>query len=323
MDEKWLKLLLDSNIKLLLEKIAKKEPTERITPSIDLSVRTKYSIGDEDITLTGLEEVLNKLSEAKILKKKRRGNVIKCYACGSTDVITQYLCPTCGSSNISKNWLVQHLTCGNTFMVEELKLDGITCPKCGRRIPKDDLSIIGGIFACKGCGSRFDAPMLVYSCLSCRNKFTLKELDFAPIYSFEIEESAKEFLEAFGLILDISNQLEKEGYKVDFPGQIVGNSGITHTFPLLITTEKGKIAVEPTFYNKSITPAYYLQLYAKLLDAPSLHLLLLVGNLTEDVKSLIESSKPKNLSVFIVSSAREIIERIKQFIEGLKEVEAK
>ena len=140
--------------------------------------------------------ILNKLSEKGFIKREESKRVILCPYCDSVETYSHYLCTSCNSTKINRLNLVQHLKCGHMeHSIEYLGKSDYLCPKCLPKTHKqEEYKIIGTIFECSECGSRFNKPNISHYCYKCDKYFDYHNSRYIPIYDYSIDETIKENL---------------------------------------------------------------------------------------------------------------------------------
>ena len=104
--------------------------------------------------------ILNKLSEKGFIKREESKRLILCPSCDSVETYSRYVCASCKSTKIDRLNLIQHIKCGHMeHNIEYLGKSDYLCPKCLPKTHKqEEYKIIGTIFECNECGSRFNRP---------------------------------------------------------------------------------------------------------------------------------------------------------------------
>jgi CheY-like chemotaxis protein/ribosomal protein L37AE/L43A len=177
-----------------------KKIIEKISNSPDNQIRLEFT--DIDPIFPGLDtidnwievmNILNELTEKGFIKREERDRVILCPSCYSVETYSRYLCPSCKSIKIDRLNLIQHLNCGHMEHKKEvLGKSDYLCPKC---LPKthnqEEYKIIGIIFECSECGSKFNRPNISHFCKKCDEFFDYNNSRYTPIYNYSTDDSIK------------------------------------------------------------------------------------------------------------------------------------
>jgi YesN/AraC family two-component response regulator len=183
---------LNTEEKQLLEKVSN-NPINHVSPefsNID-PIFPGIDVNDKWIKIM---RILNKLSEKGFLKREERERVILCPSCDSIETFSRYSCPSCNSKKIERLNLIQHLKCGHMGHKKEfIENADYLCPKCLPLTHKpEEYRIIGTIFECIECGSRFNKPNISHYCKSCDEYFDHNTSRYVPIYNYLVDNSIKE-----------------------------------------------------------------------------------------------------------------------------------
>ncbi|MEM3596768.1 MAG: hypothetical protein QXJ53_01355 [Candidatus Bathyarchaeia archaeon] len=105
--------LSDRRVQALLNKFMSGK-VKALTPLFYLKKVLVYPeveeiVGDSD----SAEQFLSKLHECGILKRKLYDRIVCCPKCGSVNVSILYSCPFCGSFDIERSSLIEHIKCGH------------------------------------------------------------------------------------------------------------------------------------------------------------------------------------------------------------------
>jgi ribosomal protein S27E len=121
--------------------------------------------------------LLKDLERAGRLIPKTYGRRVECRQCGGAEVTFDLACPSCGSEDIYKVYLVLCPKCGNrtqTVIVDDLA--EIRCQQCKQPAKVSELTIIDVELLCKGCGQTTKDPRIVLSCANCGKRMTNTDL---------------------------------------------------------------------------------------------------------------------------------------------------
>ncbi len=114
-----------------------------------------------------ITESLEELTEVGVLIAETRCNLAICPVCSSHKLTVRIVCPACGSSNLKKGSVIEHLNCGHLDLEERFeKGELLGCPRCGKtlRLIGVDFRRLGILFICESCGQRFPDPKRLCGC---------------------------------------------------------------------------------------------------------------------------------------------------------------
>jgi hypothetical protein len=280
-----------------------------ITPKLDIKGLSYPALSNvfPEKSEAQIQEFLDKLKSAGILKSKLLDKVIVCPTCGSPSVYSKYNCPRCSSFDIGKASIIEHVRCGYIGSKEKFQKGNLLiCPKCKNTVGEVDYRKIGTSFECNSCGSRFEAPRMSHKCNSCDDVFTYKEARYEPIFEFELSEETKRSVAKGTLPLaSIVNTLKDAGFEVGLKSDLIGKSGATHNFDIVARKSSALVVANFTFEPKEED---IIGLFAKKYDVDPTFTLLIA--LTPPSKE--EEAVSKAYGVMIVSSngSRSIGEQI-------------
>lgn len=270
-----------------------------ITPRLDTKGLTYPALSNvfPEKSETDIQEFLEKLKSAGILKSKLLDKVIVCPTCGSPSVYSKYNCPRCSSFDIGKASIIEHIRCGYIGSKEKFQKGNLLiCPKCKNTVGEVDYRKIGTSFECNSCGSRFEAPRMSHKCNSCDDVFTYKEARYEPIFEFELSEDTKRSVAKGTLPLaTIVNTLKGADFDVGLKSDLVGKSGATHNFDIVAKKNTALVVANFTFEPKEED---IIGLFAKKYDVDPTFTLLIA--LTPPSKE--EEAVSKAYGVMIISS---------------------
>src|SRR5437867_3125539 len=107
-------LYQDPSVQLLISKFVRGEIVE-LTPGFDLDHTVRYPEVEEvvDQDPNAAKQLVQKLWDSGILKRKFHEKVLVCPSCLSPNVSNDYVCPNCNSIDIERKTLLEHTACGN------------------------------------------------------------------------------------------------------------------------------------------------------------------------------------------------------------------
>ena len=291
-------LLINQDVQSIVQRMVD-QGVYLITPRLDVKGLSYPALSAvfPDKSEAELQEFLDKLKNAGILKSKLLDKVIVCPTCGSPSVYSKYNCPRCSSFDIGKASIIEHIRCGFIGSKEKFqKGNQLVCPKCKNPVSEVDYRKIGTSFECNSCGSRFEAPRMSHKCNSCDDVFTYKEARYEPIYEFELSEETKRSVAKGTLPLaSILATLKEAGYDVGLRRDLIGKSGATHNFDIVAKKDSALVVANFTFEPKEED---IIGLFAKKYDVDPTFTLLIA--LTPPSKE--EEAVSKAYGVMILSS---------------------
>ena len=219
-----------------------------------------------------IQYTLDELVESGILNEDLYEKLVACPQCHqSAKVFTRSKCPECESHKVKINRLMQHLDCGAIYKQSEYQtVNGITCPKCGKRIEEDlELKSVGISFECQSCNSIFSEPLRSYYCRGCSDEFQLKNCDLVDIHSFTLNQDVKYEAKEKLTVLTIADSLRKIQYSVDIPGYLKGKTGVNHGFTLTANKKDKLVALDLVTSSETVDTKTVLSSYAKFTDSIS------------------------------------------------------
>jgi len=271
----------------------------------------------EEVAANGqkAKALLEQLVQAGILRPKFYEKIMICPSCGSKNVTYRYYCSYCGSHEIEKRQLYEHLECGTIDSDDRfLKSGRPACPQCGKPLTSlgRDYRQVGTWFQCRGCRRRFDTPEGKHYCRGCSLKFGVKESAFDDVYSYVLDKVVEtEFAREALFLAELKKILQEAGYEVEAPAVITGVSGASHNFDLagFKTQPDGRrkivVTLDMAIYARALAPENVISVFAKTLDvSPTKPILIAVPALSDTAKKLadlyklevIEGEKPEKIS---------------------------
>lgn len=134
-------------------------------------------------------EVIREGERMGLIKGEFVDKVHVCPECNSDFSNFRELCPKCGSSNLSSEYLIHHFVCANVGPERDYKKgNSLVCPKCARElrhigVDYDRPSIV---FECHDCGEFFQDPNLKSFCYNCRTLSLVNDLEPQNIQEYSI-----------------------------------------------------------------------------------------------------------------------------------------
>lgn len=285
-----------------------------LLPEIHPVLGARYPRMDEVVGETQkTEALLDQLVRAGILRPKSYEKIMICPGCRSKNVTYRYYCTQCGSHEIEKRELHEHIECGTIDSDDRFLKDGThVCPRCGKTLTKlgVDYRQVGTWFRCRSCGKRFDAPEGKHYCRQCSLKFGVKESVFGDVYSYTLEKAAEtEFAREVLFLLPLKKILREAGYEVEVSTAIRGASGTSHSFDLVSSKTHGNqrtvITADMAICDGVCGEEHVISVFAKTFDvSPTKSILIAIPGLSDTAKKLanlykletVEGAKPEQIA---------------------------
>lgn len=272
-------------------------------------------------TSTDVVQLLDEMTAAKVLVSQLVDKVPTCPSCGSKQVSTRYFCPECASHDINRAHLFEHLKCGKVGNEESFKKgEQIICPKC-QTVLHDfgvEYRAIGVWYECNKCKNSFNNPNHAHFCRPKHHEFSTERVALVPVYQYELNRGSMESIRREVLVYaDAITYLESLGLTVKAPYSLVGKSGQSHTFNIVLTLpKKGWRGEERTVAIDVVVKGYATELdvfkdyVAKARDVkPSQAYLIATEALSEDTRALLRDAK---LPFFEGPSLREAMQAFRE-----------
>jgi len=300
-----------------------------LLPEIHPALGVQYPKMDE---VTGnvqkTKDLLVQLVRAGILRAKFYEKTMICPRCGSKNVTFRYYCAYCGSHEIEKRELYEHIECGTIDGDDRFMKNGkIACPRCGK--PLDKLGVdyrqVGTWFGCRGCGKRLDAPEGKHYCRQCSLRFGVKESAMDDVYSYVLDKVAEtEFARETLFLGELKKILQEAGYEAEAPAVIWGVSGASHNFDLVgfktqpDGSRKTVVTLDMAICARALAPENVISIFAKTLDvSPTKPILIAVPALSDTAKKLADLYK---LEVIEGEKPEEIFQEFREALDKITDI---
>ena len=202
------------------------------------AVSQLLDIPDKEIT-----SILESLADEGILDRRFFDKFLHCPQCQSLRLRPSYYCPECGSGNIVRGRILEHLLCKYASTEDEFLIRGkLTCPKCKQELYTlgNDYRSLGVSYGCRDCTELFNQPAIKWRCLKCSSRTPADKIAEVNVYSYSLNEEKRNWL---GFELKHKPQLiqflQREGYEVKENASMKGRSGAEHIFDILATKDEG------------------------------------------------------------------------------------
>jgi hypothetical protein len=220
-----------------------------IKPQLDFATELGflYPMVEQTARVKGKDavEIAEALSKRGILRKSYFDRLLHCPRCQSINLRPSTHCPKCGSGDIARGRILEHLACGYVGVEEEYSVKGkLVCPKC-----KLELRSVGGDYLsrgvlrkCRDCSEIFSSPLVKWRCLKCSSLSTEDEIIEVNIYAYTLDEGKRNWLE-FEIQPKVRfvEFLVHNGYKVTENAKVKGRSGAEHRLDILASRDDGVV----------------------------------------------------------------------------------
>jgi hypothetical protein len=220
-----------------------------IKPQLDFTTELGfvYPIVEQTARVKGQEAVaiVESLTNRGILRRSFFDRLLRCPRCQSINLRPSTHCPKCGSGDIVRGRIFEHLACKYVGVEDEFTVRGkYVCPRCRlelRTVGADYLSQ-GVLRKCRDCGEIFSAPLLKWRCLKCSTLANEDEIGEVNVYAYTLDEAQRNWLE-FELQPKVRflEFLRHYGYKVTQNARLKGRSGAEHRIDILATRDDGVV----------------------------------------------------------------------------------
>jgi DNA-directed RNA polymerase subunit RPC12/RpoP len=190
---------------------------------------------------------LELMANEDLLERNLHENILFCPKCQSPSLKPGIGCPRCGSANIAKGRIIEHLVCRNNSLEIDYANDGrYICPQCSQelKVLGKDYQSLGISYKCRECGVISKDATLNMQCLQCSHLFPQSEAKEIVLYSYRLNDKKKRQLQ-----FELSEKprfadfLRTRGYEVIEGAQVNGTtkSGAKHTLDILAQRSDGLI----------------------------------------------------------------------------------
>jgi hypothetical protein len=319
-------------IKLIAEMLAGR--IVNIKPQYDFTTELGfiYPAVEQTLKVTGKEAVaiMESLAAKGVVNKSFFDRLGRCRRCQSVNLRPSSHCPKCSSGYIARGRILEHFACGYVGLEDEFTAKGkYVCPRCKMEMQTigTDYRSQGVLYKCHDCSEIFTVPFIKWRCLKCSSLATDDEVDAVVIYSYNFNESKRNWLE-FELQPKVRfvEFLRQRGYKVTENARVQGRSGAEHYVDILATRDDGvvthTVAIGIEIARDRIGLDRVLDFDVKAYDS-GIHdkVLLIIPELGEEARKFasyqrIKVLEPKDLEIVLVGSpqpGREIVKEPFEF----------
>lgn len=224
------------------------DPSHEVRPILDTARPEGYvypSLQALGKGVAELRELLEELAKEGVLTRRLVHQLLLCPKEGAWRVRAAVVCPSCGSEDLEKARLVEHLRCGHIGPETEFEsARGYVCPKCHRdlKLIGKDYRKPGDFFRCNACREVAYSPGINLQCLTCDNRFTAEEAQRLPLYAYRLR--GPNGLRALKPIYTIAEFLRGKGYEVRTHARVPGKSGVEHEVDIVAEGKQGNQDLE-------------------------------------------------------------------------------
>ena len=214
-----------------------------ILPTDEIAYPELESIlGKDTLTKEKQDRLLKAMTEANVLVAELVDKVPICPTCGSNQVSTRYICQHCYTFDITKTFLFEHLKCGKVGSSDEFaKGEKTICPKC-QTVLHDfgvEYRSVGAWYKCSRCNRSFNSPSHSHFCRPKHHEFTSDAVQLVPLFQYRINPETVEQIKLRVLVYaEAITQLENLGLTVLAPHSLLGKSGETQPFDIVLKQQK-------------------------------------------------------------------------------------
>jgi hypothetical protein len=232
-------------MKLVAEMLAGK--ITDIRPQLDYASELGfvYPVAEQilGVKVKKLIPILDSLVDKGILNRNFFERLLRCPQCRSLNLRPTTHCPKCGSGDIARGRVLEHIVCGYVGLEDEFVAKGrYICPKCKveLRTIGSDYQSLGLLRKCRDCDEVFNIPVIKWRCLKCSSLNAEDKVIEANIYSYTLNEAKRGWLE-FELKpkRELIEFLMERGYEVTENATVRGRSGAEHRIDILATRDDG------------------------------------------------------------------------------------
>jgi len=237
--------------------------------------------------------LLRDLERLGYLGREFSDKVQFCPTCNSRDLKSVMFCRKCGSANLIRKRMFEHVSCGFVGTAEDFgTADSPLCPKC-----RAELVLLGSDYisrgprhACAECGHSDETPGERWQCRTCNCLFEKGDLRELVMYRYVLNKSQASSIQDERIPkARVRGFLEREGYDIREKVQAVGRSGAEHEIDLMATKRSGplehRIVVGFASAEKEVESEEVIKLYAKAYDVDAQNVVLVASpRLSEDAQ---------------------------------------
>ncbi|MEN3006758.1 MAG: hypothetical protein ABC505_03465 [Candidatus Methanosuratincola petrocarbonis] len=267
-------------------------------------------------------EFMGRLYRAGVLETKRSENLFVCPSCGSHKFLAQMRCRSCGSMDIARTNMIEHLKCGYIDSEDAFrKSRDLVCPKCGKTLTAIgvDFRRHGPLYRCSSCGKFDQNPEKRFQC-SEGHFSSEEEMEIRLIPTYHVAEGAQQIIERELInIQGLVDELRSQGIHAEAPAKLIGQSGVEHVFDLAaFRNGPGSapyLTVSIFVSDRSLEAISVLTVMAKVIDIrPEFALLAAVPGIDESGRALARSYR---IELVESETATDLVQRLRSAVFSL------
>jgi len=304
-----------------------------IKPQLDFTTELGfvYPIVEQVAKVKGKEAVgiVESLTDKDILKRSFFDRLLRCPRCQSINLRPSTHCPSCGSGDVVRGRILEHVACGYVGVEDEYTTGGrYICPRCKLELRTlgNDYRSRGVLRKCRDCSEIFNVPLIKWRCLKCSSLADEDEIKEVNVYAYSLDESKRNWLE-FELQPKVQflEFLRRHSYKITANARVKGRSGAEHSIDMLATRDDGvithNIAIGVEISRDKIRLDRIMDFDVKAFDS-GIHdkVLIIIPALGEEAAKFasyhgIKVFEPKDLQVLLTSGPQPGPERVREPFE--------
>jgi hypothetical protein len=265
-----------------------------------------------------LKQVLARMRDEGYLKETIAATILTCPKCGLSNLVSQIRCPSCSSTWLRKDRLIEHRAGGHIGPESEFRKTGqMICPVCKTSLMSEsDYRVIGKWFVCVSCGSKNSQVEPELMCLKDGTSFDAAAAELKGIPRYELTAKGSSLLElGKNAILEALTTEFGGSMTVQKEPSLEGKSGVSHGFDMSLASGDSQLLVDLAFSKEPIEKDFILSHYAKLFDVGNLKSLVIAWpSLSSSAKSLAKSYKIETVE------SNELEDLKKKILEAVKKV---
>ncbi|MEM0050067.1 MAG: hypothetical protein QW424_01860 [Candidatus Bathyarchaeia archaeon] len=314
-------LLADEKVQRALAAL-KARGFNSIDPVVEFNFGVKYpALNGIFSSSEEAREVLLLLSGAGILISEIVDNFSICPRCQSHRLMIRTRCPSCGSSRLVRDNMIEHLTCGHIDFEGKFKSEeGLFCPNCRKPLLQagSDYRTFSFLYKCLNCKSVFSDPKIEYLCDN-GHVFGENDLRIYNVMVFKVNPEKKFLIDRLTLnIEDFLKPLIDEGLSIKAPAVIYGRSGARHIFSFAIWRERDaapSVVGHVHLLERAVGAVDVLAFWAKATDANVEHKIIITfSGVDSDGRSL---AKAYGLKIIEGRNEQDIFAEVRSYLKEI------
>ncbi len=142
--------------------------------------------------------ILESLVSEGLLEKKFFDRLLRCPQCQSINLRPIFHCPKCGSGDIVRGRIMEHVSCNYMGIEDEFLINGkFICPKCHQTLSSvnGDYRSMGVLYKCRECKEILGMPVMKWHCLKCFTISSEDKIIKTDIFHYWLNEAKRSLLE--------------------------------------------------------------------------------------------------------------------------------